>query len=119
MEFLKTAKSYGDFLIVVVANDKTVLKNKGVLLYPADGRKRLVESIGFVDKAVVGDEKDFFRVVETEKPDIIVLGYDQTLNRDELKKRMKKIGLNCRVVRVRKKLRGYGTRSILDKVNLI
>jgi cytidyltransferase-like protein len=110
--FLKKAKSFGDFLIVVVANDKTVLKNKGYLISKQNDRKSLVESLDFVDKVVIGDENDYFKVVEKERPDVIVLGYDQKIDKKYLEKRLKKIKLKCKLVRINKKFGKYSTRLI-------
>lgn len=110
--FLKKAKSLGDSLVVVVAHDKTVLKRKGYLLKKSKERKKSLEKLGFIDRVVVGDERDFLKVVEREKPDIIVLGYDQSMNENELKSLK---GTDCRIVRIREKLKGFKTREMLKK----
>jgi len=107
--FLKKAKSYGDRLIVVVAHDRTVLKNKEYLLFPARERKKVIESLDFVDKVVVGDSGDMFNVVRKEKPDIVVLGYDQNIDRKELKKACNK----TKLVRLKVKHKDYSTKRLL------
>jgi len=111
--FLKKARSMGNSLVVVVANDATLLKNK-YLLYKAKERKKIVENLKFVDKAVIGDKKDFFKVVRDEKPDIIVLGYDQ--NEMEIKDGIERSGLHCKVVRIKEKYKSYGTKDILKRI---
>jgi len=75
--YLEEAKKYGDELIVVVACDETVRKKKHEPIMPAEERRKLVEALKPVDKAVVGYEDDFLRIVEEIKPDVIALGYDQ------------------------------------------
>jgi FAD synthetase len=110
--FLKKSKSLGDFLVVVIAHDKTVLKNKGRLIFSAKQRKQLVEGLRYVDKVVIGHESDFFRVVKQERPDIICLGYDQKMDEEKLKTKLKNMGLDCKVVRI-KKLKDYSTMKLI------
>ncbi|MEM5812202.1 MAG: NUDIX domain-containing protein [Candidatus Aenigmatarchaeota archaeon] len=109
--FLERSKGLGSKLVVVVANDKTVIREKGFLLMPAEDRKRVIEKLEMVDKAVIGDERDFMKVVRREKPDIIALGYDQ--NAKKLKQELKKTGIKPRIVRI-KKLKGYKTKKLLN-----
>ena len=75
--FLKEAKKFGDYLIVVIATDKTAGKK---VIYPAELRKKMVESLDFVDKEVVGNDINKMDIVRREKPDVIVLGYDQKMD---------------------------------------
>lgn len=103
--FLKKARELGDFLIVVVANDKTVVKRKP-LLKPQEERKEALERLGIADRVVIGDESDFLRVVKSEKPDIIALGYDQKFDEKKLK------FLGCRLVRI-PRFGSYKTRNII------
>ena len=109
--FLEKARELGDFLVVVIANDKTVLREKGFLLMPAEARKAVLESLRIVDKAVIGDERDFLKVVRREKPDIIALGYDQQM--ENLREGIEKLGVQCRIVRIKSHLGGYKTEKIL------
>jgi FAD synthetase len=108
--FLGEAKRLGDYLIVVVANDETVRRNKK-LVFRAGDRKGMVESLKFVDKAVIGNGNDFSLVLEKERPDIIALGYDQSLD-PELEKRAKKMGIKIKRMG---KLPGYSTSNIAGK----
>jgi len=102
--FLKKAKELGDFLVVVVANDKTVLKKKS-LLKPQEERKKALEKLGIADRVVIGDERDFLKIVKMEKPDIIALGYDQNFDEGKLK------SLGCRLVRIPR----FGSYSTSEK----
>lgn len=110
--FLQKAKEFGDCLIVVVANDNTVIRRKGYLLYPAEKRKKNLEKTGIPDKVVIGDKEDFFKVVKKEKPHIIVLGYDQILE-PGLEEKIKKFG--CKIIKLHSRLKGYKTRKIIKK----
>jgi FAD synthetase len=114
--FLQKAKELGDYLVVVVANDKTVLKSKGFLLMPAGARKKILENLRMVDKVVIGDEKDFMKVVRKEKPDIIALGYDQELG--GLRKQIERSGIKCKIVRIKSRLEGYKTEGILNSLRI-
>ncbi|MCX6814050.1 MAG: FAD synthase [Candidatus Aenigmarchaeota archaeon] len=111
--FLEKAKELGDYLVVVVANDKTVAREKKFLVMPAAARKKIIEKMRMVDKAVIGDEKDFMKVVRKERPDIIALGYDQKIDEEMLTRQTEKIGLKCRIVRINSSLKGYKTERIL------
>ena len=110
--FLKKARTLGDFLVVVVASDRTVKKEKTLLL-PAKKRAELLKSLDFIDKVIIGDEKDKLKVVEKERPDIIALGYDQ--KGTELKNMLKERGIDCQIVRIKEHLRGWSTSKIIKK----
>ncbi len=115
--FLEKAKSLGDYLIVVIANDKTVLRNKKPLLFSQEIRKKRVEKLYFVDKVIIGDPKNILKTVEKVRPDIIALGYDDKIKESELRKKLKERGLNCKIVRV-PELVGFSTRKILKKIKI-
>jgi cytidyltransferase-like protein len=115
--FLNRAKELGNYLVVVIATDKTVMKNKGVLLLPAEKRRQIIEKLGIADRVVVGSDSDFFKTVNNERPDIIALGYDQELKK-ELIKKIKKSFPDCRIVRIDSKLKGYSTSKILRELGI-
>jgi FAD synthetase len=116
--FLEEARKLGDELIVVVASDETVKKRKHNPIMPQDVRRKLVEALKPVDRAVVGLAGDPLTIVEEINPDIIALGYDQEMKglEDELKRR----GLNAKVVKC-SKYKEYdlnGTRKIIQKIEM-
>ncbi len=85
LSLFSQARKYGDYLIAVVARDKTVLKVKGK--EPRNNeKKRLAAVRKHVDKAVLGYIWDKFKVIKKLKPDVICIGYDQKFFIDELKK---------------------------------
>ncbi|MCD6493362.1 MAG: FAD synthase [Archaeoglobaceae archaeon] len=102
IRFLKEAKALGDELIVIVAREKNV-KHKPKPIIPEEQRRRMVEAIKYVDKAILGDEKDMFKPIMDIKPDIIVLGYDQHFDEKWLEEELRKRNLNCKVVRIKAK----------------
>jgi FAD synthetase len=76
--FLKQAKALGDYLIVVIARDKTVKKVKNE--FPQDDEKIRMENVknsGIPDKVVLGNYDDKYKIIKKFKPNIIALGYDQ------------------------------------------
>ena len=75
--YLKESKNLGE-LIVVVARDSTVKELKGRNpLNNEEKRLKKIQSLDFVDKAVLGSEGDKLDIIDKIKPDIICLGYDQ------------------------------------------
>jgi len=99
IRFLEEAKKLGDELIVIVAREKNV-KHKPKPVIPEEQRRRVVEAIKYVDKAILGDENDIFRPIMELKPDVIALGYNQQFSEEWLREELRKRSLNCEVVRI-------------------
>ncbi len=93
--FLEQAKKCGDYLIVVVARDETVVKVKkqGTI---NNERKRLetIKKNELSDKVVMGSLGDKYEVLKKHKPDVICLGYDQKFFVDKLKDKLEEFKLN-------------------------
>ena len=91
------AKKHGDFLLVVVARDSSVLKMKGFLPHHNElERLDAVRKLLFVDKALLGYEDDFYRVIEENKPAVLCFGYDQ--NKLNAEQELKKKGVKAEIV---------------------
>ena len=74
----KEARKLGDELFVVVAKDATIRKVKGnEPRFNENERLKHVQEIHYVDKAVLGNLRDQFLVIEEHLPNYICLGYDQ------------------------------------------
>jgi FAD synthetase len=118
ISYLQQAKALGDELIVVVACDETVRKNKHEPITPEKMRVHIVESLKPVDKAILGRGGDIFGVVKEISPDIIVLGFDQTFREDDLKKRLAEEGLgHIKVIRAAQYAEDLtATRRIIEKI---
>ena len=113
--YLEEARKYGDELIVVVACDETVRRRKHEPIMPAEERRRLVEALKPVDKAVIGYEDDFLKIVEEIKPDVIALGYDQHF--EGLEEMLKERGIEAKIVRCGKYDGDLNkTRKIIEKI---
>lgn len=99
--YLQKAKELGTELVVVVARDQTAKSIRG---YAPDHseKKRLkqVASLPYVTKAVLGNLKDKYKVIEKYRPNIIALGYDQMVFTQQLHKLLIKLHLNTEIVRL-------------------
>jgi len=92
-------------LVVVVALDKTIVRERGAPpVFPQEQRRKIVESLKFVDKAVIGLDTDDHTLIGSEiKPDIIALGYDQYTNLSVLENYFTSKGMKTKVVRLEKR----------------
>ncbi|MCX6819513.1 MAG: adenylyltransferase/cytidyltransferase family protein [Candidatus Aenigmarchaeota archaeon] len=99
--FLNKAKALG-YLVVVLTHDKN---NKKSYAVPAKERKKQITALKIADEVVIGHPTDYSKTVETIKPDIIALGYDQELPE----------GLNANRIKIARimKFRNYSTRKLL------
>lgn len=119
--FLEEAKKLGDELIVIVARDKNVRKNKRKPVVREKQRLRVIKSLKVVDKAILGDKEDMFKPVLEIKPDIIALGKNQKFDENELRKKLSERGIDVNVVRINKFLDGdlSSTGKIIEKIREI
>ena len=103
LNFFKQAKNYGDFLIVSVGTDNNVERIKGKKpLFNQKERLALTASVGLVDKALSGAERDFYSQIKKYKPDVICLGYDQWAAEDDVRVELDRVGLKkTRVIRLK------------------
>lgn len=88
--FLKEAKSCGDYLVAVAAQDSHVelLKGHSPKFCLAERLEALKEE-SVVDEAIPGDERiGTWGVVKKYRPEIIALGYDQQALKRDLESRM-------------------------------
>ena len=76
LHYVEQAKSLGDELVVVIAHDETVRKQKHEPVTGQELRRRMVEGLKPVDRAIVGNPPGIpiFEILEDVKPDIIALG---------------------------------------------
>ncbi|MGA8604378.1 MAG: adenylyltransferase/cytidyltransferase family protein [Thermoplasmata archaeon] len=98
--FLVEARKLGDELVVVVARDQTARRLKREPYVPEHIRREMVASLKPVDRAVLGSATDIYETVINERPNIIVLGYDQVWNESEVEKECARRGVPVKVVRI-------------------
>lgn len=102
LSLFKQAKRYGDYLIAVVAQEKRAEEiKKRDLVHTQKERKEYLENIRLIDKVVMGDRRDVYKVIRLIKPDVIVLGYDQNKFVNGLEEKIKDFGLKTKVVRAK------------------
>ena len=75
----------------------------------------VVTSLKPVDLAVIGHKGDILDIVEEIRPQIIALGPDQKFNKKKMRKELKERGLNTKVIRIKSKLKGSSTTSLMKK----
>ena len=111
---LSSAKNLGDVLIISIAKDETVKKLKN--RYPLNGeqiRLNLISSLRIVDLALLGSESDMFKMIETVKPDVIALGYDQKHDTSDLINESNNRGLHIKVVRFSSSIKNNKSSKII------
>ena len=101
--YLKEAKNYGDYLIVIVARDENIIRFKG-RKPKNDENYRLgqIKKLDFVDEAVLGHKGNIFDVLEEYRPDVICLGYDQkTVEEEKLREELEKRNIKAEIARAK------------------
>lgn len=100
--FFEQAKKYGDYMIVVVARDKTVEKIKGQKpKYSEVERRMMVAENSNVDLAVLGKYRDKFEIIADHQPDVICLGYDQDSFVKNIEPELKRLSLSPKIIRLK------------------
>lgn len=107
VKFLEAAKKEGGKnakLIVIVARDKTVEKNKGRKpIIPENQRCELINSLKVVDKALLGYENlDIAEIINVTNPDVVVLGYDQQALEKKVLEYIKKRENKIKIAKIEK-----------------
>lgn len=100
IHMLEAAKKHGDELVVVIARDETVLKQKHNPINPEEVRRQIVAALKPVDHAVLGHHGDIYRIVGEIKPDVIALGFDQSFKEEEVERKCLEHGQKVKVVRL-------------------
>ena len=99
--YLSEAKKYGDRIVVVVARDDTSKSVKGKKpLHNEKQRLEAVRMLEIVDEAVLGRLGNIFDIIGEIKPNVICLGYDQKVQKQELEDELKKRGIKADVIRI-------------------
>lgn len=101
--FLKQARKHGEYIIAVVARDKTVETVKKQRTENSEQeRKNILGKSKLVDMVILGSLKDKYSVIKKYKPAAICLGYDQKFFIGDLRKKLKEFELNeIKIVRLK------------------
>lgn len=99
--YFEQAKKYGDYLIVVIARDKTKQKQDKKIIFSEQERSTLVQSLKLVDEAVLGNVDDHLKIVLEKKPAVLCLGYDQKVSEKWLKQKLAERNYHPLIVRIK------------------
>ncbi|MEM0139654.1 MAG: adenylyltransferase/cytidyltransferase family protein [Ferroplasma sp.] len=100
IHYLNESKSFGDYLVVVIASDYTAIKHGKNLIFNEEERKELVSELRMVDEVIIGhSDNNIFKTVSEIRPDIITLGFNQKFDDSFIESECKKLGLNTVVKR--------------------
>ncbi|MBU0706927.1 adenylyltransferase/cytidyltransferase family protein [Patescibacteria group bacterium] len=101
-EFLfSQAKKHGDWLVVLVSRDQTVLKVKGRL--PKQNEKKRqqgIEQLESVDQVVLGSKSSPYTIFDSIQPDVVCLGYDQKTFVEGLADALKRKDIKAEIIRL-------------------
>ena len=102
-EAKKLAGSEGK-LVVLIARDETVRRNKGRdPIFDEESRRYMVSMLKPVDEVILGyTPPSFEKVIERVRPDIVVFGYDQEKFRKEFERFCREKGIDVDIVVARK-----------------
>jgi FAD synthetase len=100
LNYFEQAKKHGDRLLVVIARDSTKKNQHKETIFNEKERLKLVESLKIVDKAVLGNHKDHFKIIEELNPNIICLGYDHPITKETLEQELMKRNLKPHILRM-------------------
>ena len=120
VHYLEDAAAMGDELHVIVARRENVTHKRPPVL-PDRQRRDMVAALEAVDEAHVGHPSDIFVPIEEIRPDVIVLGYDQHHDEDDLRDVLAARGIDCAVERASARDPKYdgellSTGAIIDRI---
>ncbi len=101
VQALSDARRLGNTLVVVVATDESVEKNKGRAPVTDQAlRVGLVSSLRQVDLALAGNKGSIYEILLRIRPDVVALGYDQRHSGEEIEREAARRGVSIRTARL-------------------
>ena len=111
---LSEARNLGNTLVVVVATDESVERNKGRPPVTNQAlRVALVSSLRQVDLALPGNKGSIYDILVRIRPDVVALGYDQHHDGEEIVREAAKRGVTMRTARLGSPIPDVKTSKIL------
>ncbi|QAU13678.1 FAD synthase [Halorubrum sp. BOL3-1] len=107
VHYLEDAAARGDELNAIVAR-RTNVTHKPAPVLCARQRRDMVAALDAVDEAHLGDPEDVFVPIERLDPDVIVLGFDQHHDEEDIATALAERGIDCRVERASGREPEYG-----------
>tara|TARA_A100001515_G_scaffold131138_1_gene118749 strand:+ start:494 stop:886 length:393 start_codon:yes stop_codon:yes gene_type:complete len=111
IDLLEFCSTLGETVVVGLNSDKSVknLKGENRPIFSQEDRKKVLESLKFVNKVIIFDEDTPYNVIKSLKPDIIVKGGDY--------KESEVVGNDlCKVV-IFKYVDGYSTTKTIKNIS--
>ncbi len=102
VRFLERAKEIAGpdgELVVVVARDETVERRKRTPIVPEEQRVEMVRALKPVDRAILGHPEDFAETLRRVEPDVVVLGPDQDMSEEDVRRMAERAGVELEDVR--------------------
>lgn len=97
--YLKEAWKMG-YVTAVVSSDENAEKLKRrKIVVPQRQRAEVLKSVYYVHEVVYGSPGDIFNILDTVKPDVVLLGPNQSIPPETVKTEAKKRGLSTEVIR--------------------
>lgn len=113
LHYLRESARLGDELHVVISRDSRMQSRKDLFM-DDESRREVVEALEMVDSARLGSEGSIFDSVQTIKPAVITIGYDQQFDLDQLADELVNAGYpDIEVTRI-SEYTGEGIRSSSD-----
>ncbi|MEM1509087.1 MAG: DUF357 domain-containing protein [Thermofilaceae archaeon] len=109
---LRKARELGT-VVVIVARDSTIIRLKGRKpMIPEKQRLEVIRSIRYVDEAYLGSEPlDIEGTLQSLKPDIILLGPDQAVIEEMVKKSIENLRIPIKIVKIHERIQDGLTSS--------
>jgi len=103
LHLFKQARKHCDYLITVIARDKTVFQVKGKYSKNSEGiRLKKVEKHKISDLVILGNLRSKYTAIKKYRPNIIFLGYDQIAFVEKLELELFKLGLGyTKIIRLK------------------
>ncbi|MEK6950343.1 MAG: adenylyltransferase/cytidyltransferase family protein [Nanoarchaeota archaeon] len=101
LHYFRQARKHGDYLVVVIARDRTKRKQNKKTIFNELERLQMVQSLKLVDKAVLGHPRNHFKIIIKHKPEVICLGYDHAIKEKRLAKELGKYRLYPEIKRMK------------------
>ncbi|REJ78512.1 MAG: D-glycero-beta-D-manno-heptose 1-phosphate adenylyltransferase [Acidobacteria bacterium] len=116
IELLKTARSFGDRLVVGLNSDRSVRSIKGPLrpVNSEDARKAVLEGLESVDEVIIFDELTPAELIDRIKPDVLVKGGDWEESEIIGAETVRSNGGEVRSVPL---IEGFSTTSLVEKLS--
>ena len=118
--FLKKARSFGDYLIVLLESDENIkkLKGKGKPIFNLKERIAVLKAIKYVDKIIVvaknPTHETYLKLIKKIKPNVIAITEGDLLKKIKINQ-SKLIGAKLKVI---KKYKNFSSTKIKNKIKI-